>query len=147
MNTRGRLETTKKYTREPTPRVGHERTDPACWTNLKIAANLPIAEDDICIIFGNALDNAIEACEKVKSNPYIKVLLSCCADSLVCKIENSCDNTDCINRTTSKEDINNHGIGRINMELALSRYDSVFNINQDKDKYTLSIVFMGLDKA
>ncbi len=117
------------------------------YTNLKIASNLPIAEDDICIIFGNALDNAIEACEKVKSNPYIKVLLSCCADSLVCKIENSCDNTDCINRTTSKEDINNHGIGRINMELALSRYDSVFNINQDKDKYTLSIVFMGLDKA
>ena len=115
------------------------------YTNLKIAANLPIAEDDICIIFGNALDNAIEACEKVKSNPYIKVLLSCCADSLVCKIENSCDNTDCINRTTSKEDINNHGIGRINMELALSRYDSVFNINQDKDN--LSIVFMGLDKA
>ncbi|MGY3664677.1 GHKL domain-containing protein [Roseburia sp. 1XD42-69] len=26
---------------------------------------------DICIIFSNALDNAIEACEKISDNPYI----------------------------------------------------------------------------
>ncbi|MDO5397953.1 MAG: GHKL domain-containing protein [bacterium] len=117
------------------------------YTNLRIAEKLPIAEDDICIIFGNALDNAIEACEKVSLNPYVRVLLSYCDDSLVCKIENSCADTDCINSTTTKEDVKNHGIGKINMEAALKHYDSVFSIKQDKGKYILSIVFMGLDKV
>ena len=116
-------------------------------TNLKIAENLPIAEDDICIIFGNALDNAIEACEKVSSNPYIKVSLSYNDDSLVCKIENSCADTDCINSITTKDDTNNHGIGKINIETALKHYDSVFSTKQYQDKYILSMIFMGLDKA
>lgn len=116
------------------------------YTKLKIAEKLPIDDDDICIIFGNALDNAIEACEKVKSNPYVRVLLSYSNDSLVCKIENSCVNIDCINSPTTKKDIKNHGIGRINMEAALKHYDSVFSIKQESDKYILSIVFMGLDK-
>lgn len=32
---------------------------------LQIPKQLPIAPEDICVIFGNALDNAIEACEHV----------------------------------------------------------------------------------
>lgn len=32
----------------------------------KIPENLPISDTEFCVIFGNLLDNAIEACEKIK---------------------------------------------------------------------------------
>lgn len=122
-----------------------EKKNISFYTNLKIAEGLPIDDEDICIIFGNALDNAIEACEKMDLNPYIKVQLSYCDEALVCKIENSCPYTDCIKGTTTKKDSKNHGIGRINIETALKHYDSVFSIKQENNKYILSIVFMELD--
>lgn len=112
-------------------------------TNLRIPHNLPICEDDICIIFGNALDNAIEACEKVEYDPYIEILMSYDSDSLVCKIENSC--VDDFPVITTKKDIKNHGIGRLNIEKSLNNYECVFNIEHGRNKYILSFVLMELN--
>ena len=43
-------------------------------STVQIPEKLPIDATDICIIFGNSLDNAIEACEKIKTeDKYIKL--------------------------------------------------------------------------
>lgn len=113
-------------------------------THLLIPRDLPINEQDMCIIFGNALDNAIEACEYVKINPYINVCLSFSEESLFCKIENSCIKPSGEIIATTKKDLKNHGMGRLGIEHALKNYTSVYNIEHTKNKYTLSFVFMEL---
>ena len=37
-------------------------------SKLRVQENLPIAPEDLCIIFGNALDNAIEACDRLPAD-------------------------------------------------------------------------------
>lgn len=114
------------------------------YSEIRIPPELPLKEDDICIIFGNALDNAIEACEKVKQQPYISVSVVYDDNSLVCRIENSCADSIDIHAVTSKEDWKNHGIGRKNIEKSLKNYDCVYDISCVDKKYILSIVFMDI---
>lgn len=112
---------------------------------LCIPSKLPIAEDDICIIFGNSLDNAIEACEKVKNAPYISVLMSYNRGTLTCKIENSCGYKPDMGQVTTKKDADEHGLGKMNIEKALKRYNGVFRTYHDENKYILSIVLMNIN--
>lgn len=111
---------------------------------LIIPAKLPIDDTDICIIFGNILDNAIEACEKVTNLPYISVELIYGEDTLFCKIENSCINNGSNNQITTKEDIANHGIGKMNIQHTLENYSSIYDIQCSDGKYILTIMFMNL---
>lgn len=111
---------------------------------LNIPSDLPIEDNDICAIFGNALDNAIEACEKVKNNPYINVLLSYAKGTLTCKIENSCTGDTDNSAITTKVDVKNHGIGKMNIQRALDKYFTVSDVKVKNGTYTLSIVFMDI---
>lgn len=114
-------------------------------TEICIPSGLPLKEDDICIIFGNALDNAIEACEKVTEKPYISIAIVYDDRSLVCRIENSCAYDVDIHTVTSKEDWKNHGTGRNNIEKSLTHYNCVYDVSCKENKYILSIVFMNID--
>ncbi len=103
--------------------------------------------DDECVIFGNALDNAIEACDKVdkvKENRYINVSVKYDRDKLICKITNSCVNKNKQSKATTKQDEKNHGIGTDNIMKALEKYKSVSKITRTDDKYTLFFIIMDL---
>lgn len=115
------------------------------YTEIRVPRNLPIKEEDLCIIFGNALDNAIEACEKVKNNPYIAISIVYDVNSLICRIENSCIEDFNLNTITTKTDIKNHGIGKRNIEKSLEHYDCISNVEHTKNRYVLSIIFMDMD--
>ena len=113
-------------------------------SNLRIPANIPIKDTDICIIFGNVLDNAIEACEKVNTSPYISVVLVYGEDTLFCKVENSCNNTNGNAEITTKKDTANHGIGKMNIQSTLEKYSTVSNIHCEDGKYSITFMFMNL---
>ena len=112
--------------------------------NIKIPAELPIAPEDECVIFGNALDNAIEACEKLPDNKYIDISVVLNKDTLMCKISNpfACDVS--MNGVTSKTDVKNHGLGKESIDMALNKYNSVSRVSCENNIYTLFIVIMGL---
>ena len=114
--------------------------------NLKVQlpSNLPISQEDVCIIFGNALDNAIEAAEKTTNKKYIDLSLVFDKGALVCKIQNSMEGV--FNDITSKSDTENHGIGKYNMQEVLNKYDAVSRVICNENEYILTIVIMGLDK-
>lgn len=117
-----------------------------CFTaNLLVPSGLPVTAEDICVIFGNALDNAIEACEKVEKKPYIFVELVYGENTLMCKIENSSPLAIESGRATTKEDVHNHGIGKKNIERALEHYNSVYETESSDDRYVFSFLIMDLD--
>lgn len=113
--------------------------------NLLIPAELPIKSTDICVIFGNALDNAIEACEKVPNHPYILVDIVYGENTLMCKIENSMPVDLDTTKATTKADFHNHGIGRMNIVSALEHYNSISEIEVINDHYIFSFMFMNID--
>ena len=106
---------------------------------IQIPEKLKVDAVDLCVIFGNSLDNAIEACEKLENQRIINVSAIYDDCQLICKITN----TAALNTTdlqTTKDDKENHGFGLDNIKQALSKYNHVLKIDQSDNKFVLSFV-------
>ncbi len=110
-------------------------------TNIQIPENIFVDAIDLCIIFGNALDNSIEACEQiVNKDKKITVSIVYEDDSLLCKITNTVSKANNKFPHSLKKDKANHGFGIKNIESALSKYKNVCRFNQTDDEFMLSFV-------
>lgn len=107
-------------------------------TLLQIEKDLPVAPVDICVIFGNALDNAIEACGKVKTaDKHIDVVMIQQEDEVFCKITNTTFAPTQGALKTTKADKENHGFGLMNLKRVLEKYDSEPIIETTNCQFTL----------
>lgn len=109
-------------------------------TSITIQKDLPIAPEDCSVIFGNALDNALEACDRLPADAAksITLFLQQDATSINCKITNTAPPNDEKNFATSKADKANHGFGMKNMQEALEKYPSLYNFKQQEDQFEFS---------
>ena len=108
--------------------------------DIQIPENLKINSSDCCVIFGNALDNAIEACDKVQGDKYINVSLIYQNGSLMCKIANSMNEAKNPLLKTTKADKINHGIGLKNIRETLNKYSSMLRVEQNSGEFVLSFI-------
>lgn len=89
-------------------------------TSIQLPERINIDPIDICTIFGNALDNAIEACEKVSvGERTIDVSVIFNGVAVLCKIVNTKSAEQKEICFTSKEDKDNHGFGLENIKNTL----------------------------
>ena len=109
---------------------------------LNIEEHLPIAPEDICTIFGNALDNAIEACQRLDdSQPKsIEVSMVQIDTTLLCKIINSAPEQTTSGLATTKQDKENHGFGIANLTESLAKYDSAPEIDWEQGQFILRFI-------
>lgn len=107
---------------------------------IRISERLPLDAKDLCIIFGNALDNAIEACDRLPENAEkrIDLLLVQDAHTLFCTLSNTAPANNDRRFTTSKTDTINHGFGLQNIRDALANYGAEPSIEQEGERFSLS---------
>lgn len=117
----------------------------------KFNSNISSNDIDLCIILGNALDNAIEACEKIENsnNRYIKVILKGENNSVSVCIHNSKVNDieifgDSI--LTTKKDERKHGLGIKSIKSIVNKHDGVIKFSQNKNDFKLNLVLNNLDE-
>ncbi len=89
---------------------------------------------DLCIIFGNALDNAIESCMKISLSQYknIKIMTRQSGDMLFVSMTNPVLEKVKIKNgivMTSKSDTSLHGIGIYSMRKAIDKYHGHLTLN------------------
>lgn len=98
---------------------------------------------DVCSIFSNILDNAIEACNKVNNNErYIKIRGTVVKSYYVIRCENSKMNKVKIKNNkiiTSKKDKFIHGIGLKSVKSSLKKYDGELEIEDFESEFLLQI--------
>ena len=112
----------------------------AFHTKMKIQENLPIAPEDCSIIFGNALDNAIEACECLPADAekWIELVLQQDATTILGRITNTAPPKKADFLETSKKDKSNHGFGLKNMQKALDKYQATVTRTHEGDRFVFS---------
>ena len=90
-----------------------------------------IDDVDLCILVGNALDNAIEACENISDGEkkYIKLKIAQIDDNLLIELTNSCilENSNNSVLPTTKKDKALHGFGMRSMQEITNIYDGCIN--------------------
>lgn len=96
---------------------------------------------DISTIFGNALDNAIEASEKMaESMRLITVKAARIHDMMVIAVENNMQPDTPVYERTSKKDKSMHGFGLANIQSAAERYGGQCTTKAGDGKFVLKVV-------
>lgn len=110
--------------------------------------NLDFLEDlDICSIFGNILDNALESCKAIEgqSERQIELKVSSIQDFVMIIMENNCPEIskrvkgNSLIRTT-KPDKKFHGIGLLSLKRSLEKYGGSYSYEQQKGRFKTKIL-------
>lgn len=104
-----------------------------------------IRDMDICTIFGNAIDNAIEASLKTeeKEKRYIQIKSGEFANNLVIKIANYCEDRVSMENglpVTTKRDTKLHGLGLLSVKKTVAEYKGVIAVEQEGEQFVLKIM-------
>ena len=118
---------------------------------IDVPAELPFAGEDLCVILGNALDNAIEACERGQvSKPWISIKLIYDGANLLMTIENSFDGMIRKNKKgmqiSRKANSQQHGIGTYSIQRVVQKYHGYYHVEVVEKEYHLEIILYSQDE-
>lgn len=110
---------------------------------------VPLSDREVCSVFGNLLDNALEACELVReTGRWIKVAVKKRKQILQIRIENSIEKQPVkygMGFLTRKSDRDMHGIGLKSVESIVERHQGDWQINYSSDKFEVCLTFFGAE--
>lgn len=111
--------------------------------DLHIPQICGVDEFDLCVLLGNMLDNAIEACDRMKegAHKFINIQSGRIKGCLLIEVKNS-TSMESIDETgiSQKENPEEHGIGLINIRETAHKYDGVVNTEMDNGVFIISIL-------
>ncbi len=100
-----------------------------------------IENSDICIILANALDNAVEACQKCPERGKISIFAQIRQGYWTMTMRNPTVNADSEGiMKTSKEDEKNHGFGLLSIEQAVKKYDGTMAVSIKDGVFEMAVV-------
>lgn len=116
-------------------------------TEIEFSGNIfpsSIDDADLCIIFGNAIDNAIEACGKIKSDNHniISIVINQKKHLMSILISNPVSTSPEIEDNmivTSKKDTYNHGFGLYSIKRTVKKYNGDFDISCTNNIFSIKI--------
>jgi len=130
-----------------------KQSDIKFFIDLIIPKNLNVDFAGICQILGNALDNAIEATEKINDveKRIIQITANYKQESLYIQIANPfCENI-VINRNgslmSSKRDYHTEGFGLQSIINTINKYGGSYDISYENGKFRLSVIFYNVSQV
>lgn len=118
--------------------------------DVRIPKQCSVSEFDLCVLFGNLLDNAVEACERLQGKgkaqeqevqPFIRVRAQAVKSCFLLDIKNSMDAEEKQARgSAKKESAQGHGIGLLNVSDVVSRYNGVMNTEVQGVLFMVSVL-------
>ena len=106
--------------------------------DLKLPEILGITGMDLGVLFGNILDNAIEACESCGKEKWIDLFAIYENHGIVICCKNSCSET-VTDLRTRKADKHNHGFGLSSVKQIAEKYNGDVQWESEKESFTLNI--------
>ena len=130
--------------RRKTDEAGQYGIEVTC--NFEAASPLPIDEVSLCLILGNALDNAIEACRKLPEcdKRLIEIDVRYQNDRLTIRVANASKPVEIINNAcaTTKRNTILHGYGLPNIQKAVAENGGNSVIRCEGGMFILSVIFL-----
>lgn len=111
--------------------------------DVRIPKECRINEFDLCVLFGNLLDNAVEACERLltQDDRFISIQAKTVKKCFLLEVKNSTDTTyRRENGLSAKENLPEHGIGLLNTNDVVRNYNGATDISVKDGIFTISIL-------
>lgn len=107
--------------------------------------HLPLTDSEICVLFGNLLDNAIEAASQIKDQEkWIKVVIGQQKEMFFSNISNNYDKTPNLQReeyVSTKQQKDAHGYGIKGAKRIVEKYEGILTLNNTDKKFEAKISF------
>lgn len=119
-------------------------------TDIDIPPGLDLNYESMATIFGNLLDNAIEAqMDMPEANRKIRLLIKYIDDMMIISIGNSCDPGRYTENgfETTKDDIENHGFGIQNVRSSVERLGGTIQFERSRDWFNVGIILYCITSA
>lgn len=114
---------------------------------VHIPGECGINEFDLCVLFGNILDNAVEACDRMMvhrkhdADCFIRVQAKKVKKFFLLEVRNSADKAEQYKAGHSnKGNAKEHGIGLLNVRDVVQRYHGVMNVESQDGAFTISLL-------
>lgn len=118
--------------------------------DVQMPKGYSINEFDLCVLFGNILDNALEACGRMRGGEscFINVQARTEKKCFLIEIKNSVDMEE-MNAVgfTNKENPREHGIGLLNVSDVVYEYNGVLNVESEEGIFITSVLIPLNDAA
>lgn len=103
---------------------------------------ISISDLDLCVILGNLLDNAIEACMKVEEKErFIRIYISILKQQLYISITNSAlQDLNFNERSYISEKRGNHGHGMKRVKLTVDKYNGYLNLQNEPGVFVSEVM-------
>lgn len=116
--------------------------------DIFISKGIRIDSLDGCVLFGNIMDNAIEACNKIPQGEEKKIQIKMISktDMLICKFTNTINKKVLIdeNLKTTKKNTEIHGIGVKNIRKTAEKYGGTVSFEKKEEEFEVSFVLFGV---
>ena len=115
--------------------------------STEVFTTLPFSDREIISLFGNLLDNALEACEQIKEGErWIHIKMKKKNQLLYIEIVNAAKNTGIQtdeNFVSKKKDGVLHGYGMKNIRDIVEQYNGMFQCKSQEDRFEVVITIYG----
>ena len=98
--------------------------------NAKIPERISVEDVDLCVILGNLMDNALEACKQIaEENRFLRIYMKVNKSQLYLSIQNSAkEYTDFDEQNYITKKRGNHGLGMKRVQTAVEKYQGYLNL-------------------
>ena len=113
---------------------------------LHCTATLPerlsISDVDLCVILGNLLDNAIEACEKIAAEErFLRIYCAVIKNQLYISVQNSAkEELDFDERNYISKKRGNHGLGMKRVQVLVDQYGGFLNLQNQPGIFAAEVL-------
>ncbi len=98
----------------------------------EVPEKLPVSDIDLCVILGNLLDNAIESCQKLNINTFIRIYIAVIKKQLYISIQNAAkEELDFNERNYITTKRGNHGLGMKRVQILVNKYNGYLNLQNE----------------
>lgn len=118
--------------------------------DMQMPKECSVSEFDLCVLFGNILDNALEACGRMRcdENCFINIQAKTVKKCFLIEVKNSVNMME-KNTTgfTAKENPREHGIGLLNVGDVVHEYNGVLHTESENGIFITSVLIPLNDAA
>lgn len=115
-------------------------------TSIRIPKQMQLEHGDIGVLYGNLLDNAIEACRKVeKEKRFIKIENKFTDGKMLLIVENSKPEERNENLITTKKDNYSHGRGIHSIRKVVEKYNGTITFTDKGEFFEVSAMLYGIE--
>lgn len=114
-------------------------------SDIILPKQLEICEDDFVVIFGNLLDNAIEATGKTETEKYINLIIRYNSGNIIILLKNSFNGKLNVKNNvldTTKSDKQLHGIGLRSIESTIQKYNGEMLVEHNDKEFCTKIILV-----